>query len=166
MELETINKLFLELSQVATAKTANEIALEKLLAAAEPAADGWVDFAKASVKDYGDATVVLDTSGTAWVLDGRDEYSAWVPEHKTTKEELDAAYAAHVAAKPVLVWDDKAYDFPYADAGEFRYVCSPSHSVNHWRAGRYNVNGVIVLGDEYKSRDAAKAACERHARGE
>ena len=32
MELETINKLFLELSQVATAKTAKQIALEDSVA--------------------------------------------------------------------------------------------------------------------------------------
>lgn len=34
MELETINELYLELSQVATAKTAREIALEDLLRSA------------------------------------------------------------------------------------------------------------------------------------
>lgn len=38
MQLETINKLFLELSQVATAKTANEIALEDKLKEANLAA--------------------------------------------------------------------------------------------------------------------------------
>ena len=34
MELETINRLYLELSQVATAKTANDLHLEKLQKAA------------------------------------------------------------------------------------------------------------------------------------
>ncbi len=34
MELETINKLYLELSQVATAKTARELELEDLLTSA------------------------------------------------------------------------------------------------------------------------------------
>lgn len=34
MELETVNKLYLELSQVATAKTAREIQLEELLRSA------------------------------------------------------------------------------------------------------------------------------------
>lgn len=32
MQLETVNKLYLELSQVATAKTANDLKLEKALA--------------------------------------------------------------------------------------------------------------------------------------
>ena len=35
MELETINRLYLELSQIATAKTARELDLEALLAQAE-----------------------------------------------------------------------------------------------------------------------------------
>lgn len=34
MELETINKLYLELSQITTAKTARELALEKVVDAA------------------------------------------------------------------------------------------------------------------------------------
>lgn len=34
MELETVNKLYLELSQIATAKTSRELALEKVLHAA------------------------------------------------------------------------------------------------------------------------------------
>lgn len=34
MELETINKLYLELSQIATAKTARELKLEELLRSA------------------------------------------------------------------------------------------------------------------------------------
>ena len=39
MELETINKLYLELSQVATAKTARELELEDLLTSAHHIAD-------------------------------------------------------------------------------------------------------------------------------
>ena len=35
MELETVNKLYLELSQFATAKTKNDLELEKILAAIE-----------------------------------------------------------------------------------------------------------------------------------
>ena len=35
MELETVNKLYLELSQFATAKTKNDFELEKILAAIE-----------------------------------------------------------------------------------------------------------------------------------
>jgi hypothetical protein len=39
VELETINKLYLELSQIATAKTAREIELESLLASAKAIAE-------------------------------------------------------------------------------------------------------------------------------
>lgn len=39
MELETINKLYLELSQIATAKTARELELEDLLTSARAIAE-------------------------------------------------------------------------------------------------------------------------------
>lgn len=39
MELETVNKLYLELSQVATAKTARELELEDLLTSARAIAE-------------------------------------------------------------------------------------------------------------------------------
>ena len=52
MELETVNKLFLELSQVATAKTARELELEDLLISARAIAErkgddvAWKRFSK------------------------------------------------------------------------------------------------------------------------
>jgi hypothetical protein len=39
MELETVNKLYLELSQIATAKTARELELEDLLTSARAIAE-------------------------------------------------------------------------------------------------------------------------------
>lgn len=41
MELETINKLYLELSQITTATTAREILLQKQLAEAQRDAERW-----------------------------------------------------------------------------------------------------------------------------
>ena len=41
MELETINKLYLELSQITTATTAREILLQKQLAEAQGDAERW-----------------------------------------------------------------------------------------------------------------------------
>ena len=52
MELETINKLYLELSQVATAKTKREIEMEELLRSARAIAErrgentAWDNFSK------------------------------------------------------------------------------------------------------------------------
>lgn len=64
MELETINKLYLELSQVATAKTARELELEDLLrsahaiAARKGADTAWDRFA-ASVGALGIGSVTV-----------------------------------------------------------------------------------------------------------
>ena len=62
MELETVNKLYLELSQIATAKTARELELEDLLRSAHAIAERkgadteWERFA-ASCKEQGIGSV-------------------------------------------------------------------------------------------------------------
>lgn len=62
MELETVNKLYLELSQVATAKTARELELEELLRSAHAIAErkgvdtAWERFA-ASIREQGIGSV-------------------------------------------------------------------------------------------------------------
>ena len=62
MELETVNKLYLELSQVATAKTARELELEDLLCSAHAIAarkgkdTAWDRFAE-SIKEQGIGSV-------------------------------------------------------------------------------------------------------------
>ncbi|MES2596070.1 MAG: hypothetical protein V4662_12075 [Verrucomicrobiota bacterium] len=74
MELETVNKLFLELSQVTTAKTKRELDLEELLrsacAIAERQGEGthWERFIK-SVKGFGLNGI---TARTYRVLPGED----------------------------------------------------------------------------------------------
>lgn len=66
MELEIINKLYLELSQVATAKTARELALEELLRSAHAIAKrrgeetAWERFA-ASIQKAGISDVTART---------------------------------------------------------------------------------------------------------
>jgi hypothetical protein len=66
MELETINKLYLELSQVATAKTAREIELENLLRSAHAIAKrkgedvAWDRFAE-SIQRMGIGSVTART---------------------------------------------------------------------------------------------------------
>lgn len=52
MELETINRLYLELSQFATAKTAREIALEKQIAELQATAQEGMAWLKAFIKQY------------------------------------------------------------------------------------------------------------------
>lgn len=139
---------------------------------AEPEpADGWVDFANASVKDFGDKTVVIEHSGDVWVLDGRDEFSGWVPEKKTTKEELDAAYAAHLEqSKPVLAWDDDEH-CSRSHHGDVTYLVTSTRTtaIKFWFTHVVNHRAEVVPlfgGERYTERGQAKAACERHAKGE
>jgi len=62
MELETINKLYLELSQIATAKTRRELELETLLAQAENASDQSKQIARliSENKEFLTLTMLLD----------------------------------------------------------------------------------------------------------
>lgn len=66
MELETINKLYLELSQVATAKTERELALEDLLRSAHAIAvrkgesTAWNRFAE-RIRSFGIGSVTAKT---------------------------------------------------------------------------------------------------------
>ena len=53
MELETINKLYLELSQITTATTAREILLQKQLAEAQRDAERYRCWRDAMIEDVG-----------------------------------------------------------------------------------------------------------------
>lgn len=148
------------------AKRHGEKAITAIHPAAEPA-DGWVDFGVVRVKRFGDTVVVyVPGSLAAQVYGPRPE---WFPaDEETTTEALDAAYAAHVAEKPVLVWDEETFAFWMT--AKFKggaYVARMENDADYseaWFAEWYDEFVVVRLASRV-SEDEAKAACERHARG-
>ena len=89
MELETINKLYLELSQITTATTAREILLQKQLAEAQRDAErlDWIIEHRAYVVSD------PDCCDGYWLNYARPDGTTWVQatEHATPRTAIDAA---------------------------------------------------------------------------
>ena len=89
MELETINKLYLELSQITTATTAREILLQKQLAEAQRDSerlDWMIEQCAYVVSDP-------DCCDGYWLNYPRKDGTLWVQttEHETPRAAIDAA---------------------------------------------------------------------------
>ncbi len=89
MELETINKLYLELSQITTATTAREIFLQKQLAEARRDAErlDWIIEHRAYVVSD------PDCCDGYWLNYARPDGTMWTQatEHETPRAAIDAA---------------------------------------------------------------------------
>ena len=89
MELETINKLYLELSQITTATTAREILLQKQLAEAQRDAErlDWIIEHRAYVVSD------PDCCDGYWLNYARPDGTVWTQatEHETPRAAIDAA---------------------------------------------------------------------------
>ena len=89
MELETINKLYLELSQITTATTAREILLQKQLAEAQRDAErlDWIIEHRAYVVSD------PDCCDGYWLNYARPDGTTWTQatEHETPRAAIDAA---------------------------------------------------------------------------
>ena len=89
MELETINKLYLELSQITTATTAREILLQKQLAEARRDAErlDWIIEHRAYVVSD------PDCCDGYWLNYARPDGTMWTQatEHETPRAAIDAA---------------------------------------------------------------------------
>ena len=89
MELETINKLYLELSQITTATTAREILLQKQLAEAQKDAErlDWIIEHRAYVVSD------PDCCDGYWLNYARWDGTMWTQatEHETPRAAIDAA---------------------------------------------------------------------------
>ena len=89
MELETINKLYLELSQITTATTAREILLQKQLAEAQKDAErlDWIIEHRAYVVSD------PDCCDGYWLNYARWDGTVWTQatEHETPRAAIDAA---------------------------------------------------------------------------
>ena len=89
MELETINKLYLELSQITTATTAREILLQKQLAEAQRDAErlDWIIEHRAYVVSD------PDCCDGYWLNYQRKDGTVWTQatEHETPRAAIDAA---------------------------------------------------------------------------
>ena len=89
MELETINKLYLELSQITTATTAREILLQKQLAEAQRDAErlDWIIEHRAYVVSD------PDCCDGYWLNYARPDGTLWVQTtaHETPRAAIDAA---------------------------------------------------------------------------
>ena len=89
MELETINKLYLELSQITTATTAREILLQKQLAEAQRDAErlDWIIEHRAYVVSD------PDCCDGYWLNYARPDGTMWTQatEHETPRAAIDAA---------------------------------------------------------------------------
>jgi hypothetical protein len=106
--------------------------------------------------------VILDNTGYAWASGGNPN---WMPSSKTTKEELDAAYAAHAASKPVLVWDDSLMHLKTAKHGDGLYTLRYQDGMASWDMEFHSPSTHVGFG-RCGYLDRAKEHCERHARGE
>ena len=89
MELETINKLYLELSQITTATTAREILLQKQLAEAQRDSerlDWMIEYCAYVVSDP-------DCCDGYWLNYARPDGTVWTQatEHETPRAAIDAA---------------------------------------------------------------------------
>ena len=89
MELETINKLYLELSQITTATTAREILLQKQLAEAQRDSerlDWMIEQSAFVVSDP-------DCCDGYWLNYARPDGTMWTQatEHETPRAAIDAA---------------------------------------------------------------------------
>ena len=89
MELETINKLYLELSQITTATTAREILLQKKLAEAQRDSErlDWMIEQRAYVVSD------PDCCDGYWLNYQRNDGTVWAQatEHETPRAAIDAA---------------------------------------------------------------------------
>ena len=89
MELETINKLYLELSQITTATTAREILLQKKLAEAQRDSErlDWMIEQRAYVVSD------PDCCDGYWLNYARPDGTTWTQatEHETPRAAIDAA---------------------------------------------------------------------------
>jgi len=89
MELETINKLYLELSQITTATTAREILLQKQLAEAQRDAErlDWM------IEQCAFVTSDPDCGDGYWLHYLRKDGTLWTQstEHETPRAAIDAA---------------------------------------------------------------------------
>ena len=89
MELETINKLYLELSQITTATTARETLLQKQLAEAQRDSErlDWMIEQRAYVVSD------PDCCDGYWLRYHRKDNTLWVQatEHETPRAAIDAA---------------------------------------------------------------------------
>ena len=89
MELETINKLYLELSQITTATTAREILLQKQLAEAKKDSErlDWIIEHRAYVVSD------PDCCDGYWLNYARPDGTMWTQatEHETPRAAIDAA---------------------------------------------------------------------------
>ena len=89
MELETINKLYLELSQITTATTAREILLQKQLAEAQRDSErlDWMIEQRAYVVSD------PDCCDGYWLNYPRKDGTLWVQttEHETPRAAIDSA---------------------------------------------------------------------------
>ena len=89
MELETINKLYLELSQITTATTARETLLQKQLAEAQKDSErlDWIIEHRAYVVSD------PDCCDGYWLKYARPDGTVWVQvtEHETPRAAIDAA---------------------------------------------------------------------------
>lgn len=93
MELETINKLYLELSQITTATTAREILLQKQLDEAQRDSERlyWIIEHRAYVVSD------PDCCDGYWLNYARPDGTRWVQatEHETPRAAIDAAMGKH-----------------------------------------------------------------------
>ena len=152
---------------------------------AEPEpADGWVKFSSGYCRDFGNVTACVGeyAGGIACCHflppDVPRDSIAWAMSPDAPRnapllmEWLDAAYAAHLAAqqKPVLVWDDDEH-CGRSHSGDATYLVTSTRTENDKRWFAHLVDRIahvspLVGGFGYSKRDEAKAACERHAKGE
>ena len=98
MELETINKLYLELSQITTATTAREILLQKQLAEAQRDAErlDWIIEHRAYVVSD------PDCCDGYWLNYARPDGTMWTQatEHETPRAAIDAAKGERMLKHP------------------------------------------------------------------
>lgn len=134
---------------------------------AEPAADGWVRTEHVAFKQFGNYTCLVTDKGVDWfIAAGLTTMSPpWWTIHDSDEEKVDAAYARHLEPKPVLVWDDRFEFLSSATHDESFYQVNRRRS-GTWFAGVFNSDGYQNIGaNTFEKLEAAKQACERHARG-